>query len=83
MRESFIGAGLPLWQADGLIEDHAHYSRGEAAEVALGVQEATGNPPRSLADFAGRYAEVFSESTAQKKRFVSPDHVDPVGTAPK
>ena len=66
MREALIGAGLPVWQADGLIEDYAHYSRGEAAEVAPGVQETTGNPPRSFADFASAYAEVFSESTAQK-----------------
>jgi hypothetical protein len=49
MREALIGAGLPVWQADGLIEDYAHYPRGEAAEVAPGVQPATGNPPRSLA----------------------------------
>ena len=66
MREALIGAGLPVWQADGLIEDYAHYSRGEAAEVASGVQEATGNPPRLFADFASAYAEVFSASTAQK-----------------
>ena len=26
--------GGPDWQADGLIEDYAHYSRGEASEVA-------------------------------------------------
>jgi hypothetical protein len=66
MREALIGAGLPVWQADGLIEDYAHYPRGEAAEVAPKVQPATGNPPRSLADFASAYAEVFSESNAQK-----------------
>ena len=67
MREALIEAGLPVWQADGLIEDYAHYSRGEAAEVAPGVQEATGNRPRSFLDFASAYAGVFSASAAQKR----------------
>lgn len=66
MREALIGAGLSVWQAEGLIEDYAHYARGEAAEVAPGVQEATGNPPRSFADFASAYAGEFSGSTGQK-----------------
>lgn len=66
MWDALIGAGLPVWQADGLIEDYAHYSRGEAPEVALGVQEATGNPPRSFRDFANAYAEAFSAAAAEK-----------------
>ena len=28
MRKTLIDVGLPVWQADGLIEDYAHYSRG-------------------------------------------------------
>ena len=60
MREVLIRAGLPVWQVDGLIEDYAHYSRGEAAEVRTGVQEATGRPPRSFDDFASEYAHAFS-----------------------
>lgn len=65
MREALIGAGLPIWQADGLVEDYAHYSRGEAAEVARGVQDATGKPPRCFENFASDYAQAFSEPTAQ------------------
>jgi len=65
MREALVGGGLPVWQADGLIEDYAHYSRGEAAEVAHGLQDATGKPPRSFEDFARDYAQAFSEATAQ------------------
>ena len=38
MREALLGVGLPLWQADGLIEDYAHYRRGEASAIAPGVQ---------------------------------------------
>lgn len=33
MRESLNAADFPAWQADGLIEDYAHYSRNE--ETAL------------------------------------------------
>jgi len=60
MRETLISVGLPVWQADGLIEDYAHYSRGEASEVATGVQDATGKSPRSFDDFARDYANAFS-----------------------
>lgn len=59
MREALIEAGLPAWQADGLIEDYAHYSRGEAAEVTTGVQDATGRLPRTFDDFARDYAQAF------------------------
>src|SRR5262249_20720304 len=33
MRDALVGLGVPDWQADGLIEDYAHYRRGEAAAV--------------------------------------------------
>lgn len=60
MRGALLGAGLPPWQADGLVEDYAHYRRGEAAAVASGVQDATGQPPRAFRDFARDYAAAFS-----------------------
>jgi len=69
MRETLIKIGLPIWQADGLIEDYAHYSRSEAAEVTTEVQDATGRPPRSFDDFASDYAQAFSPS--QKKSTAS------------
>lgn len=59
MREMLISVGFPVWQAEGLIEDYAHYSRNEASEVSLGVLEATGNLPRSFEDFARHYAPAF------------------------
>jgi uncharacterized protein YbjT (DUF2867 family) len=67
MRETLIKVGLPVWQADGVIEDYAHYARGEAAEITKGVQDATGRPPRTFDDFAGDYAHAFSPSASQKK----------------
>lgn len=60
MREALLGFGFPRWQADGLIEDYAHYARGEAAEIATGIADATGEQPRSFDDFARDYAPAFS-----------------------
>jgi len=51
---------MPVWQADGLIEDYAHYRRNEAALIASGVQEAISKTPRSFEDFARDYATMFS-----------------------
>lgn len=59
MRATLTQIGFPAWQADGLIEDYAHYSRNEAAPVIAGVQDATGHAPRSFATFAGDYADTF------------------------
>ena len=60
MRDSLVGAGFPAWQADGLIEDYAHYRRDEASMVTSGVLEATGQKPRTFSDFARDYAPAFS-----------------------
>ena len=60
MREALVGMGMPSWQADGLIEDYAHYRRGEAAAVASGVQDATGVAPHDFARFAHDYAATLS-----------------------
>jgi len=59
MRDALLGMGAPPWQADGLIEDYAHYRRGEAASAASGVQDATGQAPRPFAVFARDYAAAF------------------------
>ena len=60
MRDALLDAGMPLWQADGLVEDYAHYRRGEASAVAPGVRDATGEPPRAFSAFARDYAPAFS-----------------------
>ena len=59
MRATLEQIGFPVWQADGLLEDYAHYSRNEAAAVTTGVQDATGQAARSFADFARDYASAF------------------------
>lgn len=60
MREALGQMHMPPWQADGLIEDYAHYDRGEAAAVATGVRDATGTEPRAFATFARDYAAAFA-----------------------
>lgn len=51
---------LPPWQVDGLVEDYAHYARGEAADVHTSVADLTGHPARDLTDFAHDYAAAFT-----------------------
>lgn len=60
MLKAVLEAGFPVWQADGLIEDYAHYARGEAAAVSTTVQEVTGTPARSINTFAKDYSAAFS-----------------------
>lgn len=55
-----IRAVLPPWQVDGLLEDYAHYRRGEAAAVSPVVAEITGTSPRGIEQFARDYATAFA-----------------------
>ena len=50
---------LPPWQVEGLLEDYAHYRRGEAASVSSAVADITGRPPRDIQQFARDYAPAF------------------------
>lgn len=59
MQEALIQAGFPLWQAEGLIEDYAHYSREEASAISSSVQDVTGKPPRDFKTFVTDYAPAF------------------------
>jgi uncharacterized protein YbjT (DUF2867 family) len=59
MREALIAHGFPEWQADGLIEDYAHYRRGEASNVSNTVRDVTGQPARSFLTFVRDYKEAF------------------------
>ena len=51
---------LPPWQAEGLLEDYAHYRRGEAAAVSPAVAEITGRAPMDVWQFARDYAPAFA-----------------------
>jgi uncharacterized protein YbjT (DUF2867 family) len=60
MRDTLLSVGFPVWQADGLIEDYAHYRRHEAAAVTSGVKDAIGKEPRSFETFAHDYVTLFN-----------------------
>lgn len=51
---------VPKWQIEGLVEDYAHYSRGEASDVTTAVADLTGRPARDVADFTRDYAAAFT-----------------------
>jgi uncharacterized protein YbjT (DUF2867 family) len=53
---------LPAWQVDGLLEDYAHYARGEAETVQPTVAEVAGHEPRDIDQFARDYAGAFGRS---------------------
>ncbi|WP_343671553.1 SDR family oxidoreductase [Chitinophaga sp.] len=59
MRPALIQAGFPEWQADGLLEDYAHYAKGEAAIVSNVVYDLTGRPARNFGAFASDFASFF------------------------
>jgi uncharacterized protein YbjT (DUF2867 family) len=59
MRDILLGLGMPAWQAEGLIEDYAHYRRGEASTLSSTVRDLTGHQPRSFEGFARDYGEMF------------------------
>lgn len=61
MGETLASIGFPNWQADGLIEDYAHYHRGEASTVTTDIKDVTGKPPHSFEEFARDYAPAFSD----------------------
>ena len=50
---------LPPWQVEGMLEDYAHYRRGEAAAVSPDVAEVTGHPARDVAEFARDHPPAF------------------------
>lgn len=64
MREAVLNVGFPVYQADGLLEDYAHYRRGEAATVSTAVQDVTGKPPRDFTEFARDFSPAFAAQSS-------------------
>ncbi|NLR56540.1 SDR family oxidoreductase [Chitinophaga polysaccharea] len=60
MEEAVRAAGFPEWQVGGLLEDYAHYSRGEAAAVFNTVQEVTGKTAIGFRQFVEDYKAVLA-----------------------
>ena len=62
LRHAMAGVGMPEWQIEGLVEDYAHYARGEASVIEQGVRQATGRPARDFDGFARDYAGAFGRA---------------------
>jgi hypothetical protein len=59
MAGAFRAAGFPEWQVGGLVEDYAHYARGEAAAVSEDVRVVTGKMAIRFEDFVRDYKDNF------------------------
>ncbi len=60
LQNMLLQVGFPDWQAEGLVEDYAHYARGEAAVVTDDIEETTGKAPRTFDAFAHDYVSKFA-----------------------
>jgi uncharacterized protein YbjT (DUF2867 family) len=67
-REALRGLHMPDWQADGLIEDYAHYRRGEASGISSAVEEATRRAPHSFSEFARDHKAAFLKTEKSEDR---------------
>jgi uncharacterized protein YbjT (DUF2867 family) len=72
-REALRGLHMPDWQADGLIEDYAHYRRGEASGISSAVEEVTGQPARHFIEFARDNKAAFLQTEKSQDEAFSPD----------
>ena len=61
MRDALLSLGMPEWQVDGLIEDYAHYRRGEASGISTAVEDVTSFRSRSFLAFTRDYKQAFSQ----------------------
>jgi uncharacterized protein YbjT (DUF2867 family) len=59
-KAGMMGAGMPEWYADGLLTLFASYARNEAAAITSTVEQVTGHPARTFADYATAYAGWFA-----------------------
>ena len=72
-RDALRRLHMPDWQADGLIEDYAHYRRGEASDISSAVQEVTGEAPHHFIEFARDYKEAFLKTENSESKAFSAD----------
>ncbi|WP_353719016.1 SDR family oxidoreductase [Dyadobacter sp. 676] len=59
MEAALQAAGFPEWQVGGLIEDYAHYARGEAQPVYDTVQRVTGQNAVTFKQFVREHSFLF------------------------
>ena len=59
MRSVLLDLGMPVWQADGVLEDYEICRSGEAGKVTTTVEDVTGIYPMTFEEFARDYVEEF------------------------
>ncbi|MCF0074224.1 SDR family oxidoreductase [Dyadobacter sp. CY261] len=59
MEEALRAAGFPEWQVGGLIEDYAHYARGEAATVSDAIARTTHQSAITFEQFVQDHKFLF------------------------
>jgi uncharacterized protein YbjT (DUF2867 family) len=58
-KQALVGAGLPEWNANALIDLQQLYRNGGASAVTNDVEQLLGRKPRSFEQFSRDYASVF------------------------
>jgi uncharacterized protein YbjT (DUF2867 family) len=64
MLQGLLAAGFPEWQAEGLIEDYAHYNNGEAMDIYNTVKAVTGKSARNFKSFVKDYSNLLKPAKA-------------------
>ena len=59
LRDAMLAAGVPEWNADGLLEIYAMYRAGTGSQPTDTVEQVLGRPPRSWDDFLRENAGSF------------------------
>jgi len=61
-KQSLLGAGLPEWSANALVDLQQFYRRGSASAVARDVEQLLGRKPISFEQFSLDYAQAFQRA---------------------
>jgi len=61
-KQAVIGAGLPEWSANALVDLQQFYRRGSASAVTRDVEQLLGRKPISFEQFSRDYAQAFQRA---------------------
>ncbi len=66
MKEALLKNNLPVWRAEGVVEDYERYRKGEGEHVTSAIRDITGYEATNFAQFALDNAARFSSKAAGK-----------------
>jgi len=61
-KQALLGAGLPEWSANALVDLQQFYRRGGASAVTRDVEQLLGRKPTSFEQFSRDYAQAFQKA---------------------